>query len=69
MPEEPSKDPSPFAMAGVGLELVITVAFFVYAGNYLDGYFQKANVFTLIGLFLGFGLGFYSLIVKVKNLK
>ncbi len=69
MEKKPPEDPSPFAMAGVGLELAITVGFFVYAGTYLDEYFQKSSLFTLLGLFFGFGLGFYSLIMKVRNLK
>jgi F0F1-type ATP synthase assembly protein I len=34
----------------------------MYIGNFLDNKYAKTPIFTLIGTFLGMGIGFYHLI-------
>jgi len=45
----------------VGLQFFIAVGLFTFAGVWLDGRLGTGVLFTLLGLALGFGGGFYAL--------
>ncbi len=67
---DPVKDPgrpmSPRAadhseIAGLGITLGLATALFAWAGNWLDGRLGTSPLFVLLGAFLGFGGGFWSM--------
>lgn len=60
------KDVGPYL--GIGLQLAITVAGFVFLGIWLDGKFNKEPLFTLIFSFLGCGIGLYNFIRTIIEL-
>ncbi len=45
----------------LGLQFAMTIALLTGGGVWLDGRLGTMPLFTLIGLFLGFGAGFYNL--------
>jgi F0F1-type ATP synthase assembly protein I len=45
----------------LGLQFAMTIALLTGGGVWLDGKLGTMPLFTLIGLFLGFGAGFYHL--------
>lgn len=47
--------------AGLGIAMGLSIALFAVAGNWLDGRLGTQPLFVLLGVFLGFGGGFYSL--------
>jgi len=51
----------PSELAGLGLALGLTTALFAVAGNWLDGRLGTKPLFVLLGVFLGFGGGFWSM--------
>lgn len=50
-----------FRYSYVGIQFFLTIAICTGAGLWLDSYFRTKVLFTLVGLALGFGSGFYSL--------
>ena len=53
--------------SGLGLQFAATVGVFALLGYWLD---QKLGVtpgFLLVGVFLGFGLGLYSMVKKLPS--
>lgn len=48
-------------LAGLGLTLGLAIALFAWLGSLLDGWLGTAPLFVLIGTFIGFGGGFYSI--------
>ena len=48
-------------LAGLGLTMGLAIALFAVAGNWLDGRLGTSPLFVLIGVFLGFGGGFWSM--------
>lgn len=48
-------------LAGLGLTLGLAIALFAWLGSRLDGWLGTAPLFVLIGTFIGFGGGFYSM--------
>lgn len=48
-------------LAGLGLTLGLATALFAWAGNWLDGRLGTSPLFVLLGAFLGFGGGFWSM--------
>jgi F0F1-type ATP synthase assembly protein I len=50
--------------AGVGLQFAATLAVFALLGWWGDGKLGTSPWLLLIGVFAGFGLGFYSLVSK-----
>jgi F0F1-type ATP synthase assembly protein I len=55
----------PAELAGLGLTLAASIALFAIGGNWLDGKLGTSPVFVLVGTFLGFAGGFYSLYEKL----
>ena len=47
--------------AGLGITMGLAIALFAVAGNWLDGRLGTQPLFVLLGVFLGFGAGFYSM--------
>ncbi len=50
--------------SGLGLQFAATVVLFAFAGRWLDERWNTSPWFLLVGVFLGFGLGLYSMIKK-----
>ena len=48
-------------LAGLGLTLGLATALFALGGNWLDGRLGTAPLFVLLGTFVGFGGGFWSM--------
>ena len=53
-PREPGEI-SPWALAGLGVQLAVSLWLFITAGQWLDRRFDSAPVFLLTGVFLGAG--------------
>lgn len=47
--------------AGHGLTMALATALFAWLGSLLDAAIGTKHVFVLVGAFLGFGGGFYSM--------
>ena len=64
---------SAFQKAAPYLNIVYTffgsIILFGYGGYLLDEWLDRAPVFLISGVFLGFGLGFYRMIKVVKDLE
>jgi ATP synthase protein I len=58
----PSEDRDWAKFAGAGLEIAIGVALGLLFGHWLDGKFQTAPLFMIIGAVLGFIAGIYLLL-------
>jgi ATP synthase protein I len=58
---------SPSEFAGVGLQFVVALLGGLYAGQWLDRSIGTAPLFLFIGVFLGAGLGFYSMYTKLMK--
>ncbi len=63
------RPPSGTALAGIGLELAVTLVLFIYAGYKVDGWLDKSPVFMVVGALLGIVLGFYNLFRKLLPVK
>lgn len=48
-------------LAGLGIMLGLATALFALGGNWIDGRLGTKPLFVLIGTFLGFGGGFWSM--------
>lgn len=48
-------------LAGFGLTMGLATALFAWLGSLLDGRLHTEPLFVLVGAFLGFGAGFYSM--------
>ncbi len=53
------------AYLGLGWAYALTVLVFVAVGALLDRWLNASPVFTVIGVFVGGGVGFYSLVRRV----
>ena len=53
--------PSPAAFAGLGIQLVVSILVFVYAGRWLDGKLGTSPWLLVLGAFVGAFAGFYSM--------
>ena len=58
-PASASDGPSPWAVAGLGMQFFLALLAFVYAGNWIDARFGTAPVFLFAGVFVGGGATFY----------
>jgi F0F1-type ATP synthase assembly protein I len=54
-----------FGNITIGLQLAITIFFFVYAGYWLDSRYEKSPLFLALGALAGMVVGFYNLIKTV----
>lgn len=55
----PTRERSPWALAGLGIQFFVAIVLFVILGNWLDKRLGSAPLFLLSGLFLGGGGTFY----------
>ena len=56
-----------FRYSGLGLQFAATVVVFAFAGRWLDGRIGTSPLALLVGVFLGFGLGLYSMVKKLPS--
>ncbi len=56
-----------FSQISIGLQLALTVIVFIFAGKWLDDYFDKSPLFLITGMFIGMGIGFYFLMKELFN--
>ncbi len=70
-PQEEKRDrkPIPGAMeyAGVGVQLVVSILLFLYLGQWADGKLGTAPWLTILGVFVGFGASFYSVLSRLNR--
>jgi F0F1-type ATP synthase assembly protein I len=57
-----------YRYSGLGLQFAAVVGLFALAGRWLDGRWNTSPWLLLVGVFLGFGLGLYSMIRKLPSL-
>jgi len=68
---EPSEGPgsgngvNPAELAGMGITLGLATAGFAWGGNWLDGRLGTSPLFVLLGAFLGFGGGCWSMVSRL----
>lgn len=54
---------------GLGLQLAVIIVVMVFIGDWLDSKFKTNYLFTLVGGFVGIGVGIYNLIKTVNDLE
>jgi ATP synthase protein I len=57
--------PSASEFAGVGLQFALSIILFLYLGQWLDRKLGTGPWLLIVGVFLGAGLGFYSMYRKL----
>jgi uncharacterized membrane protein YiaA len=60
------QQPSYVKYSGIGFQLIILTIGLVLVGKWLDGYFNAANTFMLISIFIAVFAVMYVLIKKLK---
>ena len=53
-------------LAGVGLQFAFAIIVFLYAGQWVDDRLGTKGLFTIAGVFVGAGAGFYSMYRKIS---
>ncbi|MGI8509976.1 MAG: AtpZ/AtpI family protein [Gemmatimonadaceae bacterium] len=66
MPQQPSGG-SPATYAGFGIQFVVAILLFAYAGSWVDRYMGSRPLFLIIGVFVGAGGTFYSMYRRVMS--
>jgi len=61
-------DSSFLKYSGLGIQLIVVILVFLFAGVWIDDKLGTKFIFTLSLTFLGFFGGFYSFYLKVKDL-
>lgn len=51
--------------AGHGLTIALSTALFAWLGSWADDWLGTAPVLVLLGVFVGFGAGFYSMMARL----
>jgi len=64
-PSSRDDGPTPWALAGLGLQWFVAVLAFVYAGNWVDRQLGSAPIALLAGVFVGGGGVFYVAVRRV----
>ena len=59
--------PSPARFAGLGLQLVLSILLFLYVGRWADAKLGTTPWLLVLGVFVGAGAGFYSLIPAARG--
>ena len=67
MENEPQSPPRLWRFVGVAAEFFSPIMGGAIAGYYLDEHFHTQPIIAIVGLFLGVGLGFYRLIVELRD--
>jgi hypothetical protein len=62
-PSDATRDHGP--LAGLGITMGLSIALFALGGKWLDGRLGTTPLFVLLGTFLGFGGGFYSMYARL----
>ena len=57
----PASAPSASAFAGFGIQFVVALLLFLYAGKWVDRQLGTGPLFLVLGVFLGAGASFYSM--------
>jgi len=57
-----------FKYSGLGVQLSVTIIVFLFAGLWLDKYFETKFIFTFVFVFLGFVGVFYKIFAVLKEL-
>jgi len=53
----------------MGIQLAATVTLFILGGYKLDNHYGRSPVFTTIGAAVGMAIGFYHLIMQLKDIE
>jgi LPXTG-motif cell wall-anchored protein len=65
-PQRDRRPVSPWAFAGIGLEIALPVVLLLYGGYRLDGWAGNENPwFTLLGALLGIAVGLYTFLKRL----
>jgi len=64
---EPGKRGTGMRYAGLGVQLAVSLLFFVWIGQWADRRFQTGGLLTVICAFVGFGGTMYWLIRSLKE--
>lgn len=65
-PEDSGSGSSIGAYAGLGLQFAVSIVLFVYLGQWADRRFGTSPLFLLLGLFVGAGGTFYSMVRRLN---
>lgn len=70
-PKPPNKNDSPYRALGVvsaiGTDLAMCVLGGVYLGKWIDAAAGTSPAFLIVGLFVGLGVGIYSIMLLIKK--
>jgi ATP synthase protein I len=55
------------SFAGLGIQFVVSILFFLYLGKWIDGKLDTAPAFLIVGVFVGAAAGFYAMIRAVRS--
>ncbi|MGI9089466.1 MAG: AtpZ/AtpI family protein [Gemmatimonadaceae bacterium] len=66
MAQKPSAG-SPSTYAGFGIQFVVAILVFAYAGSWVDRYLGSRPLFLVLGVFVGAGGTFYSMYRRVMS--
>jgi Putative F0F1-ATPase subunit Ca2+/Mg2+ transporter len=61
------KSPGPMRYAGLGIQLAVSLALFVFLGHWADRKLGTGGILTVIAAFLGFGGTMYSIIRSLNR--
>jgi hypothetical protein len=61
------KSPGPMRFAGLGIQLAVSLALFVFQGHWADTKLGTGGILTVIAAFLGFGGTMYSIIRSLNR--
>jgi len=53
--------------AGVGMQFAVAIIAFLFAGQWLDNRLGTNGLFTIAGVFVGGGAGFYNMYRKITR--
>ena len=62
-----SKSPGPMRYAGLGIQLAVSLLFFVWVGQWADRKLGTGGLLTVVAAFLGFGGTMYWLIRSLNR--
>lgn len=67
METEPASGSRLWRFVGIATEFFSPIMGGAIGGYYLDEHFHTQPILAVVGLFLGVGLGFYRLIVELRD--
>ncbi|HET8648952.1 MAG TPA: AtpZ/AtpI family protein [Gemmatimonadales bacterium] len=66
-PKKGENGPSPMRFAGLGIQLAIMILAGLYIGQWADRRLGTGALFTILGVFLGFGGTMWSVITELNG--